>query len=210
MQWRRLGRKIEEHKTSFAQLVLYLDENKNNMDVGMAALFSYRSLLLFKLIKETPLNYADARIIMQYLHSSFTIAGIHHPDKGSDQKFVSLKKNVDSYAGDILTGEYVLSDKELGINLEREKKIRSALKVLGCLPLKTIQTPLGGSIHYGGTLPFDESGSLFTISKSGKLGGARNVYVADGSGFKYLPAKGLTLTLMANAYRVAKNVLKNE
>ncbi|WP_025742726.1 GMC family oxidoreductase [Aquimarina pacifica] len=210
LQWRRLGKKIEQYKTSFAQLVLYVDEYQNNFDVGMAALFSYRSLLLFKLIKETPLNFADARILMQFLHSSFTIAGIHHPDQGTVNKFITLQKDSNQYTGDILTGEYVLSDEELRINLSREKKIRKALKTLGCIPLKTIRTPLGGSIHYGGTLPFDESGELFTISKSGKLAGTKNVFVADGSGFKYLPAKGLTLTLMANAYRVAKNVLKNE
>ncbi|WP_299314531.1 hypothetical protein [uncultured Aquimarina sp.] len=210
LQWRRMGKKIEQHKTSFAQLVLYVDEHKKNFDVGMAALFSYRSLLLFKLIKETPLNYQDARIIMQFLHSSFTIAGIHHPDSGSDTKFISLKKNQESYTGDILTGEYILSEEEIHVNSQREKKIRKALKTLGCLPLKTIHTPLGGSIHYGGTLPYSEKGELFTISKSGKLGGTKNIYIADGSGFKYLPAKGLTFTLMANAYRVAKNVLKNE
>jgi hypothetical protein len=40
------------------------------------------------------------------------------------------------------------------------------------------------------------------------LGGTKNVFVADGSGFKYLPAKGLTLTLMANAHLVALNSLK--
>jgi len=105
---------------------------------------------------------------------------------------------------------YRLSDKELSDNLNREKKIRWALGRLGCQPLKTIQTPMGGSIHYGGTLPFDDSGELFTIHRSGKLAGTKNVYVADGSGFKYLPAKGVTLTLMANAYRVALNSLKNE
>ncbi|WP_025666540.1 hypothetical protein [Aquimarina megaterium] len=210
LQWRRLGKKIERYKTSFAQLLLFIDENKDNFDVSMAALFSYRSLLLFKLIKETPLNFADARIIMQFLHSSFTIAGIHHPDKGSDSKFISMKKDVSSYTGDILTGQYILSDDEQRINHAREKKIRKALRVLGCFPLKTIRTPIGGSIHYGGTLPFDEGGDLFTISKSGKLGGTKNVFVADGSGFKYLPAKGLTLTLMANANRVARNVLDYE
>lgn len=210
LQWKRLGKKIEQNKTSFAQLVLFVDENKSNFDVGMAALFSYRSLLLFKLIKETPLNFADARIMMQFLHSSFTIAGIHHPDKGSDSKYVSLKKDDSSYTGDILTGEYVLSEEEIQANLAREKKIRGALKTLGCFPLKTIRTPLGGSIHYGGTLPFSDDGELFTISRSGKLAGTKNVFVADGSGFKYLPAKGLTLTLMANAYRVAKKIIDGE
>jgi hypothetical protein len=210
IQWRMLGKETEQKKTSLGQLVLYLDENKNNYDVGMAALFSYRSLLLFKLIKETPLNFADARIIMQYLQSSFTIAGIHHPEKGSATKFIRMKKHADAYTGDVLTGQYILSDQEISTNSLREQKIKSALRALGCQPLKTVHTPHGGSIHYAGTLPFNDRGDEYTIYPNGKLAGTKNVFVADGSGFNYLPAKGLTFTLMANAYNVAKNVLKND
>ncbi|MCX6297322.1 MAG: hypothetical protein NTX97_14935 [Bacteroidetes bacterium] len=210
IQWRMLGKEIEQNKTSLGQLVLYLDEKKDNFDVGMAALFSYRSLLLFKLIKETPLNFADARIIMQYLQSSFTIAGIHHPEKGSSSKFIRMMKNADTYTGDILTGQYILSDLEIKTNELREGKIRAALRKLGCQPLKTVHTPHGGSIHYAGTLPFNNNGEEFTLHPDGKLAGTKNVFVADGSGFNYLPAKGLTFTLMANAYNVAKNALKNE
>ena len=210
LQWRRLGKYSEEKTISFSQLVIFLDENRNNFDVGLAALFSYRSLLLFKLIKETPLNFADARIFMQFLQSSFIIAGIHHPEYGSKNKYISLQKDETKFTGDFMTADYKLSEKEIQLNNEREKKLRRALSKLGCTPLKTIQTPMGGSIHYGGTLPFSDKGELFTTQQSGKLNGTKNVYIADGSGFNYLPAKGLTLTLMANAYCVAKNILKNE
>ncbi|HEY0030653.1 MAG TPA: hypothetical protein VGC65_07840 [Bacteroidia bacterium] len=210
IQWRMLGKEIEKHKTSLGQLVLYLDENKNNFDVGMAALFSYRSLLLFKLIKETPLNFADARIIMQYLQSSFTIAGIHHPEKPSPSKFIRMQKQANTYTGDLLTGQYILSDRETAINAAREQRIKWALRKLGCQPLKTVHTPHGGSIHYAGTLPFNEQGEEFTLHSNGKLAGTKNVFIADGSGFNYLPAKGLTFTLMANAYNVAKNSLRND
>ena len=75
-----LGQSVEQFKTSMAQLVLYHDEDGMHRDVAVACLFSYRSLLLFRLLKETPLNFADGRIIMQYLQSSLVIAGIHHPD----------------------------------------------------------------------------------------------------------------------------------
>jgi hypothetical protein len=78
---------------------------------------------------------------------------------------------------------------------------------LGCQPLRTIYTPQGGSIHYAGTLPFDDTGKPFTLNPSGRLSGTRRVYVGDGSGFRYLPAKGLTMTLMANAHIVAQNAL---
>jgi hypothetical protein len=39
-------------------------------------------------------------------------------------------------------------------------------------------------------------------SGDGLLAGTRAVHIADGSLLKSLPAKGLTLTLMANAHRI--------
>jgi hypothetical protein len=207
LQWRMLGQSIQDRKGSFGQLVIFIDEGRSNFDVGMAALFSYRSLLLFKLIKETPLNFADARVIMQYLQSAFTIAGIHHPEKGSPDKFVRIRQDPGSITNDSLTGQYLLSDEELRTNAARERKLKSVLRSLGCQPLRTIYTPQGGSIHYAGTLPFDDTGKPFTLNPSGRLSGTRRVYVGDGSGFRYLPAKGLTMTLMANAHIVAQNAL---
>lgn len=210
IQWRMLGKLMEQNKMSFGQLVLFMDDYKNNFDVGIAALFSYRSLLLFKLIKETPLNFADARIIMQHLQSSFIIAGIHHPENPSVDKFIQMKKDAISITGDILTGQYILSDIEVELNLKRENKIKWALRTLGCQPLQTIHTPIGGSIHYAGTMPFNSTNKPFTVLPNGQLSDTKKIFIADGSGFKYLPAKGLTLTLMANAYLTAINSLKNE
>jgi len=210
LQWRRLGSEPQRLRSSLGQLVMFLDENSDNFDVGMAVLFSYRSLLLFKLIKEAPLNFSDARVIMQYLQSAFIIAGIHHPERPSPSKFVRLRPSQDSPTGDKLTGQYTLTEAERSVNARRERKLRWALRTLGCQPLRTIHVPHGGSIHYAGTLPFDASGRPFTLSRSGRLSGTRAVYVADGSGFKYLPAKGITFTLMANAHCVALESLKNE
>ncbi|MFL5765325.1 MAG: hypothetical protein ACJ77K_15380 [Bacteroidia bacterium] len=210
VQWRMLGKATEQFRAGLGQLMLFLDEKGDNFDVPMSTLYSYRSLLLFKLIKEAPLNYADARVIMQYLESSFTIAGLHHPERPSDSKFIRLKKSADTFSGDLLSGQYVLSGDEIALNLKREATIRWALHKLGCRPLKTVHTPNGGSIHYAGTLPFNTNGELFSVYPNGRLAGTENVFVADGSGFNYLPAKGLTFTLMANAYNVAKNVLLNE
>ena len=47
-----------------------------------------------------------------------------------------------------------------------------------------------------------------TIDVPGTLHGTREVFVADGSAFRYLPAKGLTFTLMANADRVASAMVE--
>jgi len=210
LQWRRLGCEPERLRSSLGQLVMFLDERGDNLDVGMAVLFSYRSLLLFKLIKETPLGFADARIIMQYLQSAFIIAGIHHPERPSASKFVRLRPSGTSPTGDVLCGQYTLSDSERAVNAKRERKLKWALRTLGCQPLRTLHVPHGGSIHYAGTLPFDASGRPFTLRSNGLLSGTRSVYVADGSGFRYLPAKGITFSLMANAHCVALESLRHE
>jgi choline dehydrogenase-like flavoprotein len=81
---------------------------------------------------------------------------------------------------------------------------------LNCTILKKLRTPIGGSIHYAGSLPFSNTEELYRLAPNGKLYGTKNIYIADASGFSYLPGKGLTLSLMANAHLVAKNILTNE
>ncbi len=209
VQWRMLGKELEKERSGFSQLSLFHDPNKNNFDVAMASIYSYRSLMLFKIVMESPLNFYDSRIIMNYLMPAFTIMGIHHPESYSDGKYLQLQKNANTLTNDKLYAEYKLRTEEKIRIKEREKKYIKAMRSLGCFAIKQIDPGMGASIHYAGTLPFNNKGKPFTLAHNGRLNGAKNVFVADGSGFSYLPAKGLTFSLMANAHNVAKNVLKN-
>jgi choline dehydrogenase-like flavoprotein len=92
---------------------------------------------------------------------------------------------------------------------QREKLFGQMLFKLGCVPLKKITPAIGSSIHYAGTLPFSKKEEMFTIQPDGRLSHTKNVFVADGSGFTFLPAKGITLTLMANAHNTALNALQH-
>jgi hypothetical protein len=78
------------------------------------------------------------------------------------------------------------------------------MRRLGAWGLKRIDPGYGASIHYGGTLPFNQAGARISLDLSGRLNSSASVFVADGSGFRYLPAKSLTLSLMANAHLVAQ------
>ncbi|HZV72989.1 MAG TPA: GMC oxidoreductase [Conexibacter sp.] len=208
VQPRMLGRAIAARKPSFSPLIMYHEPGEEGGEILQAAFFSYRSLLLFKLVREVPLGFRDARRIMHELLSSFTIAGVHHPDRGDPSRTVRLDPHADSPTGDALAADYRLSADEQRANDGREALLARTLRRLGCFPLKAIRTPHGASIHYGGTLPVAADGAPFTLDGSGRLAGTRRVYVADGSGLRYLPAKGITLTLMANAHRVAAGVLE--
>lgn len=209
VRFKMLASTIPESKTSLAQLYIFYDRNHDNLDVGAASLFTYRSLLMFKLVKEVPLAQVDALRLMRFLLPSITIAGIFHPERGGSGKFVELVRDGGSPTGDRLRASYRLSKEEQNELRRMGRAYIGALMRLGCLPLKIIYPAHGSSIHYGGALPFSERDEPLTLSPGGRMNGTRSVFVADGSGFRYLPAKGITLTLMANAHLVAKRALEN-
>ncbi len=209
IQPRLLGQAAEEHKLGFAQLSFFLDEEQNNFGAAMASLYSYQSLMLFRIVRQVPLNFGDARKLLQYLISGLLIMGIHQPDKISPDKYLRLVDDTNSPTGDKLRVAYNLTEEERSAQRRHEKKYFKAMRSLGAFPIKRIDPGAGAAIHYAGCLPFSKQSEPFHVSPTGRLHGTKQVYVADGSGFKYLPAKGLTFSLMANAHLVAKAVLQD-
>ncbi len=209
LQWSNLGKGFDRNRSGLCQAMLFFDKNGRNEIVSQAALFGYRQLLLFKLAKEAPLGFSYSKEIMRLLESAFIIAGIHHPEMFGENKWIEMKPSESQFVGDFMHGEYEHTAKEEETILKNEGAYRKALIRLGCIPIKSIRTPQGGSIHYAGTLSFSEQEEPFTTRENGRLSGYRNVFIGDGSGFKYLPAKGLTLSLMANAFNVAKEAIRD-
>jgi len=201
-----LGRPAERFKSSMVQLVLFHDQDGAHRDVAMASLYTYRSLMLFRIVKDAPLNFSDGRRLMQFLQSSLVISGLHHPDAPGGTKYVELTADPARPTGDALRGFYGVTDAEQAQTRRRERQFVTALRMLGCFAIRRIYPGYGSSAHLGGTLPFSRDERAFALAPDGRLHGTANVYVADGSGFRYLPAKGVTLTLMANAHRVAEAV----
>jgi len=206
----RIGKAMPERNIGFAQLALFHDPGGTHDNVAMASLYTYRSLLLFRLLHEVPLNFNDARLLMRYLLPGILIMSIHHPESASPEKFLELAPHAASPTGDCLHAAYQLNDAEQSAVNDREKRYVRAMRSLGAWALKRVYPGNGSSIHYAGTLPFSLQEQKFTLHPSGRLHTAQNVYVADGSGFAYLPAKGLTLSLMANAHLVAKRLAQRK
>ena len=206
-----MGKPLDRFKSSMAQLSLFYDINGANEDIVYTGLFTYKSLMLYKLIKEAPIDFADGRIIMQYLQSMFIIAGVFHPDELSENKYLELHKSDTAATGDKLFAHYRLSDQEKKKVKQNERAVKSALRKLGCYPAMRLDPGHGSSIHYAGTLPFSDNKEEYgRTAKDGKLNGTENVFIADGSSFRYLPGKGITLTIMAHAHNVAMNAIKSE
>ena len=99
-------------------------------------------------------------------------------------------------------------DPEAEATQERmEKKLGGILRRLGCWAYSRIRCGNGASIHYAGTLPWGrDAGSPVEVDGDGRLAAMPGVYIGDSATWRFLPAKGLTLTLMANALRIADRI----
>jgi hypothetical protein len=202
------GKSLPDELNGMAQLSLFHDAEGVQRDVAMASLYNYRSLLLFRLLKEVPLGFRDARVLMNYLLPGIIIMGIHHPDSHGTDKCIKLLPKRDSPTGDCLQSTYRLSEEESRKIVSRQKLFVKAVRKIGAYAIKHVSPGHGSSIHYAGTLPFDDTEKPFSLDRSGRLNATKNIFVADGSGFRFLPAKGPTLSLMANAHLVAQRLTR--
>ncbi len=197
---RRIGRTLEPRRTSLGQIEMYLDPEGNGEDVRMVSIFTYRSLLLFKLVKEAPLALGDGLAVFRTLVPSLLLVTINHPDRPSAGNRLRRAPDPASPTGDRLEASYGRNEADRARDHACERRILAAMRRLGAPALKLQSMPPGSSVHYAGTLPFGDGSTPGSLARDGRLGGTRRVYVADGSGFLSLPSGGLTFTLMAWAH----------
>jgi choline dehydrogenase-like flavoprotein len=201
-----LGRAGGAHRHGLAQLTAMLRTGEAGRLV-QAQVFSYRSLLTFKLMKELPLAYRPALEALRLLMPSFAILGIHHEDRPTPEKRLVLRRG-GSGQPDVLEVRYRPGPDEEAAIQRAEKRLLRCFLSLGCLPLSTIRPGHGSNLHYAGTFPMAPAGGELTCDLDGRLRACRNVYLADGSIFPWLPAKGLTFTLMACADRLGTRLAR--
>jgi hypothetical protein len=162
-------------------------------------------MLLFRLLRDIPLPVREARRFLQFLLPAFVIAGVFHAHANDAGSSIWLEPMGDSPTGDRLRIDFRLTPGESTLVASRDRLFARLLRRLGAFPIKKVDPGFGSSIHYAGTLPISAHERPLTTARDGRLHGTRRVFVADGSGLTYLPAKGLTLSLMARAHVVAQH-----
>jgi choline dehydrogenase-like flavoprotein len=92
------------------------------------------------------------------------------------------------------------------IDVRQLRELLAALRGVGLWTLPIlIQKPMTGhAIHYAATLPMAGSPGRYQCHPDGRLSGTRRIYVVDSACFSGLPAKNMSLGMMANAMRVAE------
>jgi choline dehydrogenase-like flavoprotein len=86
--------------------------------------------------------------------------------------------------------------------------LQRAFRKIGAwmLPGSFVAGPAGADLHYASTLPISRHPSAHECRLSGELAGLPGIYIVDGAALPTLPAKPHTLTIMANADRVARQI----
>ena len=203
---RMLGRSAREARHSLSQLIAIYTPPDAQDDAVSIQLYGYRSLLLFKLVKEMPLPAWAGLQVARLLQNALTIAGLHHSDAAGPSKTLRVRPPGDAPLPTVHF-DYRATSAESAARRARERAVAGLLRRLGVVPYGRIEPGAASSIHYAGTLPMREAADApFASRRDGRLWAAPRVYLGDSAGFRHLPAKGLTFTIMANAARVAENV----
>jgi choline dehydrogenase-like flavoprotein len=199
-----LGRPARDERHSLSQLTVLM-RTQDVPDYVLAQIYSYRSLFLFRLLKNIPLPPRQGIRLLRLIATAFTCINIHFPDYASRDRWLKL----DHKGGeDTLNVFCEFSSREKEWISRSERQMLRFLTRLRCIPIGVNRPMHGASLHYVGTLPYSKEDKPFTTGADGKLRGTSSVYVADGSTWPFLPAKGLTLTLMANARRTAAQAVR--
>lgn len=82
--------------------------------------------------------------------------------------------------------------------LTKLTQVGSKLDLFPVLPMVRLSGP-GKSYHFGSTFPHGKDCDLL-----GRVGGFRNIHLIDGSVLPSVPSTTFTLTVMANAHRIAE------
>jgi choline dehydrogenase-like flavoprotein len=91
------------------------------------------------------------------------------------------------------------------------RQLRRCGRVLDIHPIpgQTRLSAAAKSYHFGGSFPMDKTISGdFSSDLLGRVGPWRNVHLVDASVFPTVPATTFTLTIMANAHRIATESLR--
>jgi choline dehydrogenase-like flavoprotein len=197
-----IGAALPERGFAMAQLQYVLEEPASAADYAAGALYLADGLPASELISRLPLTRPAARAIGRAMMPAMLLATCYLASDHSDN-WLTLRRD------GVLAIEGGHAPEAAARAAAALRRLRRALWRLGLVPVPgaaALSMP-GSDFHYAGTLPMGGPGPLAT-TEAGELMGARGLYIVDGAALPRLPAKSPTLTIMANAARIAAGVVR--
>ena len=174
----------------------------NNKVPAYGATFSPQGIPISEFLRHVPLAPRYGISFLRSLLSSCVVGNLFLPGEYGGGS-VKLQKNGD------LDVSYKAKNEVADIMKNANKILSFNYRKLGAYLIPgsfTIGQP-GGDIHYSGTLPMKKNPGIGETNSLGQLTNFNNIHVIDGSCLTSLPEKPHTLTIMANADRIALGTL---
>lgn len=169
-----------------------------------------KTALLHPVAQQLPVGLASGLRIVNLLHAALGVVNVNFHDTRRPENRVRLGA-IDGSGQPVLQIEYRPPTDEAERMERAVGRVRKALRALGCFaPRRQVHVrPMGASVHYGGLLPMTREEAPWTSRPDGRSRDIENLYLVDGIGFPFLPAKNGTFTLMANAVRIARDAFRD-
>lgn len=188
---------------SFGLGQLSFSVSLNNHVSGFGSLFNTTGIPISEFAKYMPLCKPLGLRVLKSLLTSCVVGNVYLP--GS---YTQAALRLD--AKQILHVSGVYKDDVTPLMQETKTRLRKSFMTLGAWMLPgsfTLSQP-GGDLHHACSLPMRVNPSLGETNREGELFGLSDVHVADGASLSALSEKSHTLTIMANADRIGRALVK--
>ena len=197
-----VGAPLPDRSFSLAQLSYQLPLADGGIATG--AFYGADTLPLSEIAGRLPLSRPVALRVSRALAPALLLATIYLPGRFSQNTL-----RVEEAGGrPALAIEGTRPEETRGTLIASGKRLARAMRRLGAyaVPRSFSLSQPGADAHYAGTLPMGRDG-LLGCSLQGEVNGVPGLYVVDGANLPDLPAKHCTLTIMANADRIARQLV---
>lgn len=202
MLWlpRHLGRR-REAAFGYGQLAFALDFSDGTQ--GYGALFDTTGIPVTEFARHVPLGKRTGVDLLEPLLASCVVGNLFLPGDMTEATV-----GLDPEGALTVRGSY--RDAVDGVMRDARRRLSASFRRLGAMLLPasfTVGRP-GGDIHYAASMPMRACPVRGQTDRYGEVAGASGIHVVDGASLSYLPAKPHTLTIMANADRIARHLAR--
>lgn len=191
-----------ERGFGLAQLSFALDGRRDEDGPGFGNLFSTAGIPVSEFLAHLPISRRAGLPLLRALLPSTLVGNFFLPGGLSDHRVVlGVDGGLRIDAGQSPDLAPALAD--------AHRRITQAFRRMGgwLLPGSFVPGVAGADLHYAATLPIRRTPAAHECHLDGRLAGASNLYIVDGASLPTLPAKAHTLSLIANADRIARRLL---
>jgi choline dehydrogenase-like flavoprotein len=201
---RMIGRKFEPGTYQYHQLAIGFAPG-NAMDYVHGLVTTLKTALIHPIVQSLPFDLGTSLNVFRKLHAALGLVNINFSDHRREENLLTLEPEAGSERTRLAIRYAPAADEPARLT-QTKKTFQRFLRKLGCVAPSAMAhvRPMGASVHYAGAVPMTREAGALTSDEYCRSRDIGNLYFVDGTTFPALPAKNLTLTLMANATRVAR------